>query len=280
MTTSDGTLVVAGRERSGASETHSMRTLLCALAIAALACLAAIPATALALPHGRGYEVVSPTQKNSVFPGSGVPSTDGSAINWEAICGCCGAPNAAVTLYQSERQSTGWLTSVLSPPPPEPLVGLFQEQAPMDMSSDLSESIFLTPASYDPGDDDDGTLDLYMVSSLGGTPTWISQGSVGGTSEDQATLGLATPNFNDIAFTSHEALTPDAASQPLTTDSTAQYLYVRDIAAGTTTLVNVDNSGNLVDSAGAILGNAGFPGNQYIPANFTGTSRSAISSDG
>jgi len=150
----------------------------------------------------------------------------------------------------------------------------------MDMSSDLSESIFLTPASYDPGDDDDGTLDLYMVSSLGGTPTWISQGSVGGTTEDQGTLGLATPNFNDIAFTSHEALTPDAASQPLTTDSTAQYLYVRDIAAGTTTLVNVDNSGNLVDSAGAILGNAGFPGNQYIPANFTGTSRNAISSDG
>jgi len=280
MTTSDGTLVVAGQERSGASETHSIRALLCALAIVAFTCLVILPASAMALPDGRAYEVVTPTQKNSVFPGSGIPSTDGSAVNWEAIGGCCGAPTAAVTLYQSERQPTGWLTSVLTPKPSAPLVGLFQEQAPMDMSSDLSESIFLTPASYDPGDDDDGALDLYMVSSLGGTPTWISQGPVGGTAETQATLGLATPNFNDIAFTSHEALTPDAASQPLTTDGTAQYLYVRDVAAGTTTLVNVDDSGNLVDSAGAILGNAGFPGNQYIPANFTGTSRNAISSDG
>jgi hypothetical protein len=280
MTKSDGMLAVTEHEeRNSAQEKRSLRALL-VVAIAALLSLVVVPATALALPDGRGYEVVTPAQKNSVFPGSGIPSTDGSAVNWEAIGGCCGAPTAAVTLYQSERQPTGWLTSVLTPTPSEPLVGLFQEQAPMDMSSDLSESIFLTPASFDPGDDDDNALDLYMVSSLGGTPTWISQGSVGGTSEDQSTLGLATRDFDHIAFTSHEALTPDAASQPLTTDGTAQYLYVRDVSAGTTTLVNVDNSGNLVDSAGAILGNAGFPGNQYIPANYTGTSRNAISSDG
>src|SRR5262249_34875458 len=178
------------------------------LAVAAVACAAVAPAVAAPLPDNRAYEVVTPTQKNSVFPGSGIPSTDGSRVNWEAIGGCCGAPPGAVTLYQSPRQPTGWLTSVLTPKPSAPLVGLFQEQAPMDMSSDLSESIFLTPASYDPGDDDDGALDLYMVSSLGGTPTWISQGPVGGTAETQATLGLSTPNFNDIAFTSHAALTP------------------------------------------------------------------------
>jgi hypothetical protein len=247
--------------------------------MAAIGCFAAAPANA-ALPDGRAYEVVSPPDKNAVNPGSGIPSTDGSLVNWEAIGGCCGAPSAAVTLYQSERHPTGWLTSVLTPTPPEPLVGLFQEQAPMDMTSDLSQTLFLTPAPYDPGDDDDGALDVYRVSSSGGTPTLISQGPVGGTSEDQSTLGLATPDFDHIAFTSHEALTADAAAQPLTTDGTAQYLYVRDVSAGTTTLVNVDNSGNLVDSAGAILGNAGFPGNQYIPANFTGTSRNAISDDG
>ncbi len=249
------------------------------LLLAVIGCVAAAPASA-ALPDGRAYEVVTPPDKNAVNPGSGLPSTDGSVVNWEAIGGCCGAPSAAVTLYQSQRQPAGWLTSVLTPTPPEPLVGLFQEQAPMDMTDDLNESIFLTPASYDPGDDDDGALDLYLISALGGPPVWISQGPVGGTAEDQATLGLATRDFDHIAFTSHEALTPDAASQPLTTDGTAQYLYVRDVQAGTTTLVNVDGGGNLVDSAGAILGNAGFPGNQYIPANFTGTSRNAISDDG
>jgi hypothetical protein len=279
MTTSDGTLVVPGQERSGARATQLVKALMSAVAVAALACLAAAPASA-ALPDGRAYEVVTPPDKNSVQPGGGLPSLDGSVIDWEAIGACCGAPTSAVTLFQSQRQPTGWLTSALTPTPPEPLVGLLQEQAPMDMNDDLSQSIFITPASYDPGDDDDGALDLYRTSTSGAPPVWLSQGPVGGTAEDQATLGLATRDFNHIAFTSHEALTADAAAQPLTGDSTGQYLYVRDVSAGTTTLVNVDTAGNLVDPTGAILGNAGFPGNQYIPANFTGTSRNAISSDG
>jgi hypothetical protein len=269
----------ASIEGFAAANRRFRSALLTLLAVAALASLAAAPASA-ALPDGRAYEVVTPVDKNAVNPGAGLPSLDGSVIDWEAIGACCGAPTSAVTLFQSERQTTGWLTSALTPKPLVPLVGLTDEQAPMDMSDDLSQSIFITPASYDPGDDDDGALDLYRTSTSGGPPVWLSQGSVGGTAENQATLGLATRDFNHIAFTSHEALTPDAASQPLTTDGTAQYLYVRDVSAGTTTLVNVDDSGNLVDSAGAILGNAGFPGNQFIPANFTGTSRNAISSDG
>ena len=279
LTTGEGALEVTGHGRSGPSEARSIKGLLALLAVAALACIAAAPASA-ALPDGRAYEVVTPPDKNSVQPGGGLPSLDGSVIDWEAIGACCGAPTSAVTLFQSQRQPTGWLTSALTPTPPEPLVGLLQEQAPMDMNDDLSQSIFITPASYDPGDDDDGALDLYRVPSSGGTPIWISQGPVGGTAEDQSTLGLATRDFNHIAFTSHEALTPEAAAQPLTGDSTGQYLYLRDVSAGTTTLINVDNSGNLVDPTGAILGNAGFPGNQYIPANFTGTSRNAVSSDG
>ena len=272
-------LVVAGQERSGASATRSVKALLGALAVAVLVCLAVAPVSMAALPDGRAYEVVTPPDKNAVNPGAGLPSVDGNVIDWEAIGACCGAPTSAVTLFQSERQPTGWLTSTLTPKPPVPLVGLFQEQAPMDMNDDLSQSIFITPASYDPGDDDDGALDLYRTSTAG-PPVWISQGPVGGTAEDQSTLGLATRDFNHIAFTSHEALTPDAAAQPLTSDSTGQYLYLRDVSAGTTTLINVDDAGNLVDPTGAILGNAGFPGNQYIPANFTGTSRNAVSSDG
>jgi hypothetical protein len=272
-------------EGEGLGETPPLKALsarlvlMALLAVAAVACLGAAPAMG-ALPDNRAYEVVSPTDKNAVQPGGGLPSIDGSVIDWEAIGACCGAPTSAVTLFQSERQSTGWLTSVLTPTPPVPLVGLFQEQAPMDMNDDLSQAIFITPAPYDPGDDDDGALDLYRTSTSGGPPVWISQGSVGGTAESASTLGLATRDFNHIAFTSNEALTPDAASQPLSGDSHSQYLYLRDVQAGTTTLINVDDSGNLVDPAGAVLGNAQFVDNQYIPANFTGTSRNAVSDDG
>lgn len=256
-----------------------MQALLAVLAVGALACIAAAPASAVTLPDGRAYEVVTPPDKNAVNLGDGLPSFDGSAVNWASIGACCGAPNAAVNFFQSQRQASGWLTSALSPTPPEPLVGLFQEQVAMDFTSDLSQSIFITGASYAPGDDDDGAPDLYRVSASGGTPTWLSQGPIGGTAEEESQLGLATRDFNLVAFTSHEALTTDAAAQPLAYNR-GQYLYVRDVAAGTTTLVNVDDAGNLVNNVGAILGNAGFTANLNIPANYTGTSRNAISSDG
>ena len=249
------------------------------LAAAAVACLAAAPASAVVLPDGRAYEVVTPTDKNAANLGDGLPSFDGSAVNWASIGACCGAPNSAVNFYQSQRHPLGWLTSALSPTPLEPLVGLFQEQVAQDYTSDLSQSIFITGASYAPGDNDDGAPDLYRVSASGGTPTWLSQGPIGGTAEEESQLGLATRDFNHVAFTSHEALTPDAAAQPLAYNR-GQYLYLRDVAAGTTTLVNVDDAGNLVNNVGAILGNAGFTANLNIPANYTGTSRNAVSSDG
>ncbi len=253
--------------------------LLAVLATAALGSLAAAPAGAQTLPDDRAYEMVSPVDKNGVVLGGGVLSFDGNSVNFEAIGACCGATSAAVTLFQAQRADSGWETTPITPDPLEPLVGILQEQAPMDWSSDLTQTIFITPASYDPGDDDDERLDLYRTSTAGGTPTWLSQGSMGGTEHVAATLGIATRDFNSVAFTSEEALTPEAAAQPLTFNH-GEYLYVRDVAAGTTTLVNVDDAGNLISTDGAILGNAGFIDQQFIPANYTGTDRNAISSDG
>ena len=276
----------SGRRDAGTSTPSHERSaarpkllLVAALATAALASLGAASIGSAQLPNDRAYEMVSPVEKNGVNPGVGALSDDGSRVNFEAIGACCGATSAAVTLFQSQRSDSGWNTTAITPDPLEPLVGLLQEQAPMDWTSDLTQTIFITPASYDPGDDDEQSLDLYISPADGSTPTWVSQGSIGGTQKAATTLALATRDFNHVAFTSEEALTPDAASQPLTFNQ-GEYLYVRDVAAGTTTLVNVDDAGNLISTDGAILGNAGFIDQQYIPANFTGTSRNAISSDG
>jgi hypothetical protein len=276
----------AGRSAGGSgapagrgSSSRSAPLLVTILATAIVASLAAAPAGAQTLPDNRAYEMVSPVDKNGVVLGGGVLSDDGNRVNFQAIGACCGATTAAVNLFQAERSESGWATTSITPDPLEPLVGLLQEQAPMDWTSDLTQTIFITPASYDPGDDDDERLDLYLAPADGGTPTWISQGSIGGTQHAAATLGLATRDFQHVAFTSEEALTPEAAAQPLTTND-AEYLYLRDVAAGTTSLVNVDTAGNLISTEGAILGNADFIDQQYIPANFQGTDRNAISSDG
>src|ERR1700748_3259393 len=112
----------------------------------------ALPAAALALPDGRGYEQVTPVDKNGIDTGAGIPSTNGNAANWEAIGGCCGATSSAVTLSPSRRPATGWTTNALTPKPPNGgLVGLFAEQAPLWWTGDLTKTIYTTPASYDAG---------------------------------------------------------------------------------------------------------------------------------
>ena len=71
------------------------------VALAAMCVLAfvALPAAALALPDGRGYEQVTPLDKNGIDTGAGIPSINGNAVNWEAIGGCCGATSSAVTHF-------------------------------------------------------------------------------------------------------------------------------------------------------------------------------------
>src|SRR6476646_8703433 len=58
----------------------------------------AVPAMAAPLPDGRGYEMVTPVDKNGIETGPGIGSVNGNAVNWESIGGCCGATSSAATL--------------------------------------------------------------------------------------------------------------------------------------------------------------------------------------
>jgi hypothetical protein len=214
-----------------------------ALGLCACLALGASPALAVALPDGRAYEMVTPLEKDGLEVGEGVASVDGNALNWQAPGGCCSATSAGQTLYQSTRTSDGWQTQALTPTPTRPLVGLTEEQTPVFWTGDLSQTIFSTPVTYAAGDERPGgagALDLYLRDSSGSL-SWLSQGPFpgSGSAPDTATFDGATPDAGHVLFSSAAQLTPEATGISSSLSEPGQYLYERDVAEGTTKLINV-----------------------------------------
>ncbi len=242
--------------------------------------------SASALPDNRGYELVSPVDKNGVELGDPVSSRDGNSVNWQSLGALGDATSGSLNLYQARRTATGWQTTGLTPTPTT-TPRFLEFQAPMQWSIDLTKSIFFTEQSYDPGDEDHGGMDLYMRGP-DGKVSWISKGSQGGTAPRQVTFDYATPDEHFVAFSTEESLTPDATGMAEGGGSQVyDYLYVRDVATAATHLVNVDDSDALIGTEGALLGN-GYtlqrgepPDFSYLPADGeSGTTTHAVSNDG
>jgi hypothetical protein len=253
-----------------------------------LALLLASSAGAQSLPDGRGYEMVTRYAENGseVGLGSADPvftagSGDGETVDWESPGACCGAITGGINVYQSQRGGEGWDTRVLSPTPSRPLSGLFEEQAAVFWSGDLAQTIFATPASYAAGDvrpKGSDADDLYLQGPTGAL-TWLSQGPSGtGASSDGARFEGATPNFEEVVFSTAEPLTANAIG--LNSERDAEYLYARNVASATTTLINVESSGKLISPYGARLGNDGPPKNGLISLIGGGSTTHAVSDDG
>ena len=192
--------------------------------------------------------MVTPLDKNGIEVGPGIGSTDGNAVNWQAIGGCCGSTSAASSLFQSTRTATGWQTTAKTPTPPagnSPLVGLFEEQQPVWYSSDLTKTIYTTPAFYPPGvanppgPGSTSFLDLYEQGS-DGSMSWLSQGSApgAGTAAQTATFDGASSDGDHVGFDTAEQLTPDATGLA-DLNTPAQFLYERNVSEGTTDLVDI-----------------------------------------
>lgn len=261
---------------------------------AVLLCIAAAAAPVSAadgrtLPDNRAYELVTRYEHdgrdeglNGVDTGFGIPSLTGEAIDWLGTGACCGASSAAETTYQSDRGPSGWQTRSLTPAPPRPLVGIFEEQAPVFWTSDLTQTIFSTPASYAPGDKrpvGSRADDLYLQGPTGQL-SWVSQGPLGpATAPLSAKFDSATPDASKIVFSTQEPLTANAT--PLASVNTpAQYLYLRDVTHETTTLIDVDSNGELLGPYGASLGNGIDLAENQSPTSSEGTTTNALSADG
>lgn len=109
---------------------------------------------------------------------------------------------------------------------------------------------------------------------------WLSQGPSGtGTSPVSAEFDGATPSAGDIVFSSAERLTANATG--LGSENTPpQFLYLRDLAHETTTLLDVNSSGTLISPYSAILGSGNWIHEDLVASDYEGTTTNAISSDG
>jgi hypothetical protein len=238
---------------------------------------------AYALPDHRAYEMVTPVEMNGASPGSAVPAPSGNAVDF--LSEPFGdAATGAQTLYQARRTADGWQTMALTPKDVTQ-TKLFAQTASLFFTPGLTHTIFTTEQPFASGDQDDGALDLYEESTEG-VPTWVSQGSQGGTAPDSATYDGATPDGSQVVFDSAESLLPAATGLEESGYRPAEFLYDRDVPAGHTTLVDVNNAGTLLNPEGAILGNGNYlttgepPVYEFLPANIYGTTTHAISADG
>ncbi len=257
--------------------------------LGAVMVLLVCPVAAGALPDARAIELVTPVEMNGASPGSAVPAPSGEAVDFQA--GPFGdAAAGGNTLYQARRTVGGWETAALTPADvlqPKP----FAHTAVMFFTPDLSESIFSTEQPLAPGENAAGALNIFEESSQGG-PTPVSQGTQTGAGLDSATFDAATPDGHLVAFDSAEPLVPAASGLEESEYQTDDYLYVRDVPAGSTELVDVNDEGSLLDPEGAVLGNgddlvAGEPSApgeaspfSYFPADGFGTTTHAISANG
>jgi len=257
--------------------------------LGALVVLLACPAIAGALPDGRAIELVTPPEMNGASPGSAVPAPGGEAVDFQAgpFGNTSGGGN---TLYQARRTAGDWQTTALTPAnvlQPKP----FAHTAPMFFTPDLGKSIFTTEQPLAAGESASGALNLFEESPEGAL-TLVSQGTQTGTGLLSATFDGATPGGDFVAFDSAEPLVPAANGLEESGYQTDDYLYVRDIPAASTELIDLNNEGSLLDPEGAVLGNGddlvfgepSAPGEAstftYLPSDGFGTTTHAISADG
>jgi hypothetical protein len=232
------------------------------------------------LPDGRVYELVTPPDMNGVTGSITFNAPDGNTVDWSALGGCCGSTTGGEEFFQSRRGSDGWSTKGLTPTPSRSLEGFLEPQAAVFWSRDLGTTIFNTPEAYDPADTNPGTLNLYSVGEAG-PPLWLSQGPLSASALPfGVTFDGADPDAGTIVFSTRAQLTADAIGLSEELNTRPEYLYARDVEKGTTTLVNVNNNGTVVDPDGAILGNGNFLGQGVVAPDQLGTTTNAVASDG
>ncbi|MEX2253397.1 MAG: hypothetical protein WD649_04540 [Thermoleophilaceae bacterium] len=124
-----------------------------ALAAALLCSLGPAAGAAAALPDDRGWEMVSPIEKNGgevelQGPDPGDPlsraAADGDSVTYSSPASFGDSPQGAPPLsqYVATRSASGWLTQNVSPPH---LSGAYEGNPHLAFSGDLGHAVYLNP---------------------------------------------------------------------------------------------------------------------------------------
>jgi hypothetical protein len=257
---------------------------------AALAFLLAspLPAAASALPDGRGWELVSPIEKNGgdipvpgAVAGGGVfqAAAGGSAVAYSSAAsfatGAQGTPPGSQ--YLAARSAAGWSTENLNIPLFSGSYGSVPDGVPYQLfSPDLLRGLVLNgrhcrgqeagcPVANPPLPGTDapaGYQDYYLRRAGLGFEALIGSDDAAHTSIDPAAFGVrlagSAPDLNHAVLETCAALTGDATEVALGAgcDPNAQNLYEWTAGAGLG-LVNAAPGAELAAPAGAISGDGG-----------------------
>ncbi len=230
----------------------------------------AAPAIA-ALPDGRGWEMVSPAQKNGgqvdppgALAGGGVlqAAADGESVTWGSAAsfgeGAEGAPPASQ--YISRRGAAGWSTENVTAPTFSAAYDALSEGVPFRLfSGDLARALLLN-GDHCRGEGEDcavanpppagtdapaGYQNYYLRdSATAGFEALLGSADVGDLELTPAHFDLlfagASPDLRHVVLSSCAALTPDATEVPLGEgcDPAEQNLYEWSADAGLS-LLNV-----------------------------------------
>lgn len=254
-----------------------------ALALATLALAVLPPAAASALPDGRGWEMVSPVDKNggSVAPPEGIggggvlqAAADGQSVTYGSTASfgtdATGAPPGSQ--YLSRREAGGWSTANLSVPLFSGSYGPRPDGVPYQLfSTDLGRGLLLNgshcrssvggcPVENPPlvgTDAPAGYLDYYLWRSGAGFEALLGSGDLAGTDIGAAAFDLrfagATADLSHVGLESCAALTPGASEVALGEgcDDAQPNLYEWSAGAGLT-LVNTVPGARLAAQSRAI----------------------------
>jgi hypothetical protein len=244
---------------------------------------ALVPAVAsAALPDGRGWELVSPIEKNGAgiaaggeIAGGGVlqAASDGGSISYSSAGsfeeGASGAPPGSQ--YLSARAAAGWTTANLTVPLFSGSYGIALTGVPFQLfSPDLGRSLLLSgrhcrseegtcPVANPPlpGTVAPAGYQDYYLRQAGGFTALIGSSDVARTdlapAEFELTLAGADPDLAHVVLSTCAALTVDASEVPLGEgcDPAKANLYEWTQGSGLS-LVNVAPGATLGAQSGAI----------------------------
>lgn len=262
---------------------RSTETVTCRMRLTVLTALGIVASSALlpgtgraALPDGRGYELVSPADKNggdvATLSSRTRAAVDGSAVGFTSLAGFGDVHGTSIgSEYLSERTGVsgtqGWVTHGITPPqPPLPFQAAWQSRDPNyegELSADLNAGVYraIRPLT---GDTSAANIEnLYLRTDLRTPGPGSYQLLTPASSPIPATLATmvldkpafagASSDFTHVVFESRVDLTPDAPPQP---DSCLQLgfgcqIHLYEWANGVLRLVDFLPDGTVADSAQA-----------------------------